>query len=119
MRSRSKGWRDVSSEVMTYVVAAAIAARNDVTWKLNQNRSGRTTPTDSNVGPTPATMFPQKLPSTIPTSDRIEPVSVAAQAAAVVPFFQYNPPMMTAPAPAVNIPPVISHHRLMYFDCVQ
>src|SRR2546421_13053601 len=55
----------------------------------------------------------------MPTVASTDPVIAAAQAAVVVPFFQYNPPMMAAPAPAVNIVPVRFHQKLMYCVCVK
>src|SRR6185436_6581464 len=104
----------VSSATTTYTTTAASIARKPETWKLNQNLSGSVTPTEAKLGPTKETIGFQKLPSTIPRSERMQPVSVPAHAAAVVPRRQYSPPMMDAPAPPMKIPPVISHQRLMY-----
>src|SRR3954452_1822790 len=56
----------------------------------------------------------QKVVRTVPKTAEAEPVKAAPQAAGVVPLRQYSPPMIAAPAPAVNMAPVRFHHRLMY-----
>ena len=54
---------------------------------------------------------------TIPPTATTEPAIIAAQAAAVVPRFQYRPPMMTAPLPPAKIAPVTAKKRKMYSLC--
>ncbi len=47
----------------------------------------------------------------MPVTASVEPVIIAAQAACVVPFFQYSPPMMTAPEPPTKMAPVMAKKR--------
>jgi hypothetical protein len=54
---------------------------------------------------------------TIPPAATTDPTTIAAQAAAVVPRFQYRPPMMTAPLPPAKIAPVMAKKRKMYSLC--
>ena len=42
------------------------------------------------------------------------PIIMAVQAAAVVPLFQYKPPMMTAPDPPANIAAVIAKNNAIF-----
>ena len=44
----------------------------------------------------------------IPLTDTMAPTIIAAQAADVVPLFQYSPPMITAPEPPEKIAAVIA-----------
>ena len=55
--------------------------------------------------------------TTIPPTAVTDPVIMAAQAAAVVPRFQYSPPMITAPLPPAKIAPVTAKKRKMYSLC--
>ena len=50
----------------------------------------------------------------IPPTAIEDPVSMADQAAAVVPRFQYRPPMSTAPDPPAKMAPVIAKNSQMY-----
>src|SRR5438552_985306 len=84
---------------------------------LSQNLAGRRIPTNASEGPTVVTTQGQKLPQMMPVKESTEPVTAAAQAPAVVPFFQYNPPMIAAPAPPVKMAAVSIHQRVMYCVC--
>ena len=51
---------------------------------------------------------------TMPVTLMPDPIIMAAQAAAVVPFFQYKPPIITAPEPPTKIAPVMAKNSRMY-----
>ena len=51
----------------------------------------------------------------IPPTAMTAPIIIAVQAAAVVPLFQYNPPIITAPEPPAKMAAVMAKITL-FFD---
>src|SRR5437762_3308767 len=100
-----------------YTVAAVQIARNAETIPLKKNFPGSVIPNDSSAGSITLVTCGQKLPQTMPSAQRIDPVIAAAHAAGVVPLRQYNPPRIAAPAPPVKIAPVKPHQSTMHCVC--
>ena len=53
----------------------------------------------------------------IPPTAITAPIIIAVQAAAVVPLFQYNPPIITAPEPPAKMAAVIAKNNAIFWFC--